>query len=61
MFYTLLCVEKRFILNTIVKEQGLEYPYQETFITRNLQVNWNKMQFLWFSWCACNAFPIHKG
>jgi hypothetical protein len=30
--------QKKIILNTTVKERGLEYPYQEAFITGTLQV-----------------------
>jgi hypothetical protein len=30
--------KKKFILNTIVKEQGLEFPHQEAFFTETPQV-----------------------
>jgi hypothetical protein len=52
MFYTLLWQEKSFILDTVVKEQGLESPHQEAFFTGTLQVNCSKMQVPCFSWCA---------
>jgi hypothetical protein len=38
--------QKKIILNTTVKEQGLECPYQEAFITGTLQITWSKMQLL---------------